>query len=270
MFPELIRAQCSMFGAWGTAIPSSSTPGSLLQLRSLDWATNGPFQQWPLVSVYNPSAGGHSFASLAWPGFVGALTGYSTAPLGLSQKVWSGFNGTFSRFGIPFTFLLRDILQYDEDIDSALGRIANAERTCAIFVGLGEMGSAGSVTNFVAVEYSYEYLQFLDWKNFPVYENHPKFQGLVYIDKHPQPSTHKCFGDLMKSNYGNITAENTIKYITSGEETGDMHIGIMDFAEKAMYVSNAAPYSSVTKSAQPAYDRPFVKVDLSAMFAKKK
>jgi len=113
-------------------------------------------------------------------------------------------------------------------------------------------------------------LQFLDWKNFPVYENHPKFPGLVYIDKHPQPSTHKCFGDLMKSNYGNITAANTIKYITSGEETGDMHIGIMDFAAKAMYVSNAGPYSAVTKSSQPAYDRPFVKIDLTNMFAAKK
>jgi hypothetical protein len=33
-----------MFGAWGSATPN----GELLQLRALDWATNTPFQRYPL------------------------------------------------------------------------------------------------------------------------------------------------------------------------------------------------------------------------------
>jgi len=36
LFPELIRAQCSMAGVWGPA----STDGNLLQLRALDWEFN--------------------------------------------------------------------------------------------------------------------------------------------------------------------------------------------------------------------------------------
>ena len=32
------KGSCSMFGAWGDAIPSSKT---LLQLRALDWVTDG-------------------------------------------------------------------------------------------------------------------------------------------------------------------------------------------------------------------------------------
>ena len=32
------KGACSMFGAWGSAL---STPGSLLQLRALDWDTDG-------------------------------------------------------------------------------------------------------------------------------------------------------------------------------------------------------------------------------------
>lgn len=39
MIGELTKGACSMFGAWGTAIPSTD---SLVQLRALDWDTDGP------------------------------------------------------------------------------------------------------------------------------------------------------------------------------------------------------------------------------------
>jgi hypothetical protein len=44
IFPEMIRASCSIMGAWGPAVHSSAN-GGLLQLRALDWETAGPFQQ---------------------------------------------------------------------------------------------------------------------------------------------------------------------------------------------------------------------------------
>ena len=60
----------------------------LYQLRSLDWNTNGPFQEFPALFVYHPEAGnGHAFSSLSWAGFLGTLTGFSEAGVGLSQKV---------------------------------------------------------------------------------------------------------------------------------------------------------------------------------------
>ena len=46
---ELIQMQCSMLGAWGAATANSTTAagvaleGSLLQLRALDFTTDGPF-----------------------------------------------------------------------------------------------------------------------------------------------------------------------------------------------------------------------------------
>jgi hypothetical protein len=63
-----------------------------------------------------------------------------------------------------------------------------------------------------------------DWKNFPVYPDHPKMEGLVYLDKHPQPSEHVCFSSLLQQYYGNITPQNTIKYITSQGETGTSYV----------------------------------------------
>jgi hypothetical protein len=56
MIPEAIKATCSIIGAWG---PATAT-GGLLQLRALDWGTDGPFQQWPLLATFHPNDG--SFA----------------------------------------------------------------------------------------------------------------------------------------------------------------------------------------------------------------
>jgi hypothetical protein len=42
MFPELIKAQCSLLGAWGPATIQGSAAGGLVQLRALDWDTVTP------------------------------------------------------------------------------------------------------------------------------------------------------------------------------------------------------------------------------------
>jgi hypothetical protein len=41
-------------------------------------------------------------------------------------QVWLHYNETSSRAGIPFHFLLRDIGQFDNNLDDAFNRINNA------------------------------------------------------------------------------------------------------------------------------------------------
>ena len=98
MLPDLIKMQCSMLGAWGDATPT----GSLVQLRALDFG-GGPFANNSILFVHHPSnvvvgSGGAArdvagtadkpapFASLAFPGFVGVVTGLSPH-VALSEKV---------------------------------------------------------------------------------------------------------------------------------------------------------------------------------------
>jgi len=97
MIAEWTRAQCSMLGAWGAA----SFTGQLTQLRALDWDTDGPFQQWPTLVVYHPDAatGGVPNAVLGWAGMLGAITGVSSAGVGISEKVWDAYKGTDNPFG---------------------------------------------------------------------------------------------------------------------------------------------------------------------------
>jgi hypothetical protein len=54
MFPELTKAQCSFFGAWGSAVKNE---GYSYQLRSLDFETSGPFVEFNQVTVYHPLMG---------------------------------------------------------------------------------------------------------------------------------------------------------------------------------------------------------------------
>ena len=107
MLPELIRMACTMFGAWGGA---SADGAGLVQLRALDFGS-GPFANFTVLSVARALDGGKggasgtsgvavpAFASLSFPGFVGAITGVSTS-LALSEKVRESFlvsnaRGTF-------------------------------------------------------------------------------------------------------------------------------------------------------------------------------
>lgn len=263
LFPEMIQAACSMMGAWGQAI--SGTNGTLYQLRALDWDTNGPFQNFPLLVVYHPTEpDSHPFAIWGWSGFMGALSGMSSAPVAVCEKVWIAYNGTKPRDGYPWHFLLRDILQFSGDMTDAMNRIINAQRTCSIFMGIGD----GVSNQFRVVEYSHDYVNFFDDRNFPAYPNHPLMPGLVWVDKHVQPSQDPCMTNLLKQNYGKLTPDVIIRQIVSRFQTGNMHIAIYDYAEMDIYLSICSPVP-LSGPVELAFDRPFAKLSLSALFAER-
>jgi hypothetical protein len=273
VFPELIKAACSMMGAWGNATIQNSASGQLMQLRSLDWGTDNPFRLAPTLTVYHPETGkGHPNAILTWAGFIGALTGYSTN-VGICEKVWSEYKGKSKREGIPWTFLLRDILQYDETIEDALDRINNANRTCAMFWGLGDHASM----TFNAIEYSYpEVNVFAPETPFPGFApqppEHPNIPEVVYIDKHVQPSTSPCMASLIQEGYSELNA-NFIINMTSFMQSGDLHSAVYDYGNDKMYIAVATQTgtwpSPDPASVIPAYDRSFIEFDMAELFSLK-
>jgi hypothetical protein len=260
-FPELTKAACSMFGAWG-----NSTGGKgLLQLRALDWDANCPIKKFPIVTVYFPTgdASAHPHAVVGWPGLIGTIgTGYSSTGIGLSEKVWlENTVKNETRFGTPWTFVLRDVLAYATDLDSALTMLANAKRTCSIHIGVGDKNTG----EFRGIEYSAKVLNIYDDLNQPTYAQHPYLEHVVYWDKHVQPTHQYCFGALLQQYYGQLTAELTMSQIAALSETGDMHIAVYDYAQSKMYVANAAFDES--KGPYQAYTQPFVEFDMTSVFA---
>jgi len=263
MFPELISAHCTMVGAWGPATQKSpNANGELVQLRALDWATNGPFQQFPAVFVYHPSAANsNEFSTFSFIGFIGTFTGVSNAPMGICEKVWLSYNGTSARRGIPWHFMLRDILQWDKTVDDAINRVEAADRTCSIFIGVGNPKQ----NYFRVLEYSYEAVTVLDDYNYPVYPNHSRKPGLVFVNKHYQPSTDPCLGGYLDANYGTIDYE-VLLQATAYHETGDTHAAIYDFPNMNLYVTSAGVYDPKV-GAVPAYKRPWTKLSMTALWA---
>jgi len=256
MFPELIKAACTMIGAWGPA----SKNGGLVQLRALDWATNGPFQQFPALIVYHPkSNSSNTFAIFGFTGFIGALSGVSNVPLGICEKVWLSYNGSSSRSGIPWHFMLRDILQWDRSVDDAINRVNSVERTCSIFIGVGD-----PVRKFRVLEYSYESVTVLDDYNYPVYPNHPRRAGLVFVNKHVQPSQDPCLGEYLGANYGKIDYE-VLLQAAAVHETGDTHAAIYDYPNDHIYVTSAGVYDPM-HGAVPAFTRPWTRMSMSALW----
>jgi hypothetical protein len=261
MIAEWTRASCSMLGAWGKA----SASGSLAQLRALDWDTDGPFQEYPMLAVFHPNAGeGFAYATLGWAGMLGSITGVSSSGLALSEKVWDAYKGTHAIMGYAWNFLFQDVLQYDMDTDAALSRMATANRTCAVWLGVGDAHGNGGGGSFKAVQYSHQTVNFFNDRNFPAYPPaHDLFESLVFINKHVQPSSEPCMNDLMHAAYGALSARAAAQYVAALEQTGDMHIAAVDFTgDGELLVSNASPGGGTS-----AYDAPFVVFSLAALWA---
>ena len=147
MLGELTKGGCSMYGAWGDAV--ANTNSNLWQLRALDWDVDGPFRVCPLLQSLdgNRCAAGlpadhgvphdaqqrqrpalcqhwldrmarlhHRHAQPAARTRVSRRAGMSSVQMAISEIGASFPDDTFgkeSRKGTPFTYLLRDVLQFD-------------------------------------------------------------------------------------------------------------------------------------------------------------
>lgn len=112
-----------------------------------------------------------------------------------------------TRYGNPWTYVMRDVLYEAVDMESALSILSNAHRTCAIHLGL----SSSVDHEFRMLEYSEKILNNYDDNNYTNYnaKSHPKKKGIAYFDKHVQPSGDSCVGQLLTHPdfYGKWTME---------------------------------------------------------------
>jgi len=269
MIGELTKGACSMFGAWGAAVQNAGT--NLLQLRALDWDVDGPFKNYPQVTIYhsNPALpGSQSFANVGFTGWIGSITGMSEHQTAICEIGVSFPDSTFgkdSRFGTPFTFLLRDIIQFDYTIDDAINRIANAERTCNLILGVGD----GKLNEFRGIQYSGTIVRFFDDLNMqPLNATwHPRLTNVVYYGMDWLcPGYNSVLHRQLQAYYGQINAQNTIQNIVPIVQTGDLHVAIYDLTNDNMYVSFARADGD-TVGAQYAYDRSFYQLNMTSLFS---
>ena len=258
-----------MVGAWGAA----TAGGKTFALRALDWDTDIPTNQYPATVVYHPDAGnGHAFANVGFVGWVGALTGQSSAQLSIHEIGVAFPDATFgdeSYEGIPFIFLLRDILQYDSNYTEAVKRIETANRTCDLILGVGDGGEG----TFRAFEYSHAVANVFDDTNMRPWNAtgdtwHPRFKNIVYYGMDWDcPNYDIVLAAQLNKSYGALSPDYYISHVLPIVQTGDVHAAVYDLTDQLLYVSYEATNSSSVPIPFNAYDRQFTRLDLKALFA---
>jgi len=267
MLAGLTQGKCSMFGTWGEAVDPMS-PAKLLQLRALDWDMDAPFRNQSSITVYHPnpnSGNGHPFINIAFPGFIGGLTGMSATQLGISEIGVSYPDPTFgkeSRVGVPFIFTLRDILQFDMTVDDASNRLINQKRTCDLILGVGD----GKLGEFRGYEYSSSVLNIFDDENMMPYNQtwHPRITDVVYWGMDwICPYFNTLLSEQINKYYGKITPALAIANITAVEQSGDNHLAFYDLTGMQVYVAFAAAPN--VGGPVEAYNRQFTQFDVNSL-----
>ena len=167
--------------------------------------------------------------------------------------------------GIPFIFLLRDILRFDVTVDDSINRMAKARRTCDLILGVGD----GKLNQFRGFQYSSSTLRVFDDRNLQPFNQtwHPRIENIVYWAMDwICPAYNQVLSEQLHKYYGKITPEIAIKYLTSVEMSGDNHLAFYDLTKMKFYVAFAAPRGVTGNKA--AFARQFAKFDASLLLAK--
>jgi len=268
MLPELLKMQCSMMGAWGPATPD----GKLVQLRTLDFG-GGPFGKATLLVVHHPTSTeaspAPSFAAVSFPGFVGVVTGFSEK-IGLSEKVDDVYNpghrpkGSFE--GTPVALVIREMLEFSTTKEKAVEIAQAAKRTWSVWLGVGDYASQ----EFTAMLYDQAAVVPYNDQTLHNVTDEPIYDGVAYVDKHPQPSDHHdpAMSNLIHSLYGNLTATNVASYIPQLTGSGDVHVAVYDFGKREAFVATGiVDPKDASKYIAKACQRPFLRWGLDALWA---
>lgn len=277
MIPELTKASCSFFGAWGAATKDST--GNAYQLRALDYITDvDVFSNMNQITIYHPSAEGDvAHMSVTWPGIVGVLTAFSEEQIALSEIGVSDPDDSFGQgtentppekvHGQPWMSVLKDIVAHDHSLEDALSRIENANRTCNLIIGVGD----GEENYVNGVEYSGRVAVPYDDKTLLPQNDtwHPKIDNVVYNGMDWNcPGYTEVLGEQLQKYHGAIDASVTIKNILPTVQTGDLHAMVTDLTDSTVFVSFIRPTTNDPSEPQYAYQRQFTMFKMAPLFAK--
>jgi isopenicillin-N N-acyltransferase-like protein len=261
MFPEAIKAACTVVGANGPSTMNGTLRGGIAHLRGLDFGVHPTIKDFPVVTVYHPSDGTPVVANFGWLAFVGALTAMTNNVIGLGEKVWLKspiWNG--SVWGEAWTFVNRDILRA-RNISQAISVVDKAKRTCGIHLGIGD-----STTNtFRGLEVNAKQVIVFNDTTIKPYPQHPDFPGIMYWDKYSQPSRSFCLSSQLRLQYGKINASWLVLHAGAMLQTGDIHSASFDYVNQKAYFANAKKTYDPNGPEQ-ANARQFTELDMKAIF----
>jgi len=277
--PELIRMSCTMVGA----TRSATSHGKLLQLRALDFGAV-PFSNYGMIVVHHKDedlVDGNGkpgkFAMVTFPGFVGAVSGFNSAGLIMSEKVSynamsAGYDeacikplgldltgcvpGTYDGEGIPY--VIRRFIETSPNKADAEDLIGNAHRTWHVYLGLGD----SETMDFNVVGYSAQKYKVWDNSNLWNFTGTERIQDVTFLNKNVQPEKDTELYDILKAQVGSMTGREFAASVPHGHGSGDVHHYVVDHGEGKFYVALGTTNDAGTKFIRKACDAPVIAFDL--------
>jgi len=131
------------------------------------------------------------------------------------------------------------------------------KRPAKIHVGIGSRLE----NKFEGIEMDFNEIHIFDDKNYTYYSDvHPQMDGIMFWDKHPQPSNDQCLGNILQQNYGHMNAEFLFTQAAPLHETGNAQVVVYDFENETVYLSYSDPATETM-----AYNRPLVKLNMTEL-----
>lgn len=260
--PEMLKMTCTIVGAKSNATPQSS---GLVQLRALDFG-GGPFANRTLLVVHHPTDVGNKFASLAFPATSLVVTGWSEK-IALSEKVWETYEGSGIQAGTykgeAVVMVMRQMLQSGESTAHAIDIARHANRTFAVFLGVGDFNN-----NFNIIGYKEKSFDVYTDVSMPSVTKQTMLTNVTYVDKHPQPSHMSDLPEHLQKLTGTLDGDTMAKEVPRMHQTGDVHIAVYDFAAREAIISiGITDTDGNYATGMKAYERPYLKFKMDDLWS---
>ena len=253
--PDMSENGCSLFAAWGKA----TVNGDLYQTRNLDWSMTTGLQNFPVVTIYNPTDG-KRHALVGFAGLIGAAVGgMNDSGLALSE-IMGYFGDAETLKGIPFPVLLRDVLYHDSTLDQALSRMRGATRTNQYHYAIADPAAPDPKARLLFTSNT----RFDEFTDDQVCTKHPvvdptpfyeKLDDVLYWKNHNGGGNRIIF-DAIKARYGAIDGDKAKEIAIAAGVDGTLVSIVYHNTAKEFWVAFA-------EGDQPAHKQQYVRFSLN-------